>query len=483
MFFLLRYCVALTLVLAVVTDALGSWRGTAGLRTELSYTDNLFLTAEDEEAASILQIRPYVSSTRQGNRVQARFNYGPALLVYPGNDELNDVRHTLGARLTSELVERYLFLDVFANANQVLVDPRARAGFDGLRNPDAFTQQASIRVVPRLILPIMAGRFATVRVTPGLGYSFTASSADDNDGLRTPTSDTSVRIVSGPMFSNTPWSIDWRRRIFDADTNEGIGSFTTRVGYIFSPRYRFDVVLGYDESTDAFRADDGETRGVRWETIFRWTPNTRANFEFGYGERYFGETYRFTGRYRHKRWAFDSSYRVSIENAATVLEGQEVVPIVDVFGNPIEDPFNTDEILTTTVTTPVLIDDTFLSDDFSLRAAYSKGRNTASARWQMVRRDYDEADLDTLDNRLQFSYSRRVSTRLTAGATLNLWDHSEDADAAFDYFQEALDLNVRYRVGPRANLNASIGRLNRDADQSDGDFSENRASLGFNVRF
>jgi uncharacterized protein (PEP-CTERM system associated) len=483
MSFLLRYCAALALVLAVVTDVWGSWRGTAGLQAQLSYTDNLFLTSEDAEAGSIVQVRPYVSSSRQGARVQARVNYGPSLVYYPGNDELNDVLHTLGAGLTAELVERYLFLDVSANANQVLVNPRARAGFDALRNPDAFTQRASIRVVPRLVLPVFGGRFASVRVSPGLGYNFTASTADDNDGLRTPTSDTTVSIVSGPMFTRLPWSINWRRRIFDTDTDEGIGSFTTRVGYIFSARYRFDVVLGYDESTDAFRADDGETRGVRWEAIFGWTPNTRARFEFGYGERYFGETYRFNGRYRHKRWAFDSSYRVTIQSAATVLEEQEVVPVVDVFGNPIEDPFNTDEVLTTTVTTPVLIDDTFLSDDFSLRAAYSKGRNSASARWQVARRNYNEADLDTLDNRVQLSYSRRISTRLTAGATLNLWDHSEDPDAAFDYFQDALDLNVRYQLGPRASLNARIGRLNRDANRSEGDFSENRASLGFNVRF
>jgi uncharacterized protein (PEP-CTERM system associated) len=483
MYRLLRFCVVLTLVCAGATDASGSWRGTAGLRTGVVFTDNLFLTNDDKESGTILRLRPYVTSSREGNKLQARFSYGPNFLYYPGNDDLNDVQHTLGARLDAELIERYLFLDVRANANQALINPRDRVGFNALGNPDAFAQRASFRVTPRLVLPVFGGRFASVRISPGVGYSFTASTADDNDGLRTPTSDTSVRIVSGPIFTNTPWSINWRRQVFDADEDRGIGSFTTRVGYIFSPRYRFDVVLGYDDSNDAFRARDGKTSGARWEAIFRWTPNTRARFEFGGGERYFGDTYRFTGRYRHKRWVLRSTYRLTVENVATELEQQEVVPVRDLFGNPIVDPFGSGDVLTTSVTTAALIDDTFLSHRFTLEAQYSKGRNNGSLRWFLTRREYDQSDLDTRDNQLQLRVGRTLSSRLSANAVVNFWDHSEDNDAAFDYLQDALDFYLQYRVGPRANLNARIGRLNRDADASGGDFSENRASLDFSVTF
>lgn len=476
-------CLLTGLLLVLAADASASWRGVAGVRSSLILTDNLFLTADDTESGGVIQVRPYFSASRAGNRVNASINYGPSVLFYPNDSELNDVRHTLSARMSSELIERYFFLDVRANANQALLNPRVNSGFDAIGNPDAFTQQASVSVIPRINLPVLDGRFATVRIEPGVGFDFTESTADGGDGLSTPTRDTRVTVNSGPMFTTVPWSLNWRRQLFDADADRGFGEVYGRVGYIFSPQYRLDLILGYDEGRDAFRARDGETSGTRWEAIFRWTPSRRARFEVGGGQRYFGDTYRFNGTYRHKRWVFRSRYDVTVQSAASAFAQQEVVPIRDLFGDPIRDPFDTDEVLTATVTTPVIIDDTFLRDRFELQSLYRKGRNTASVRWFVTRREYDQSDLDTRDNQMQLRYSRRVSNRLTASAVVNFWDHSEENAAGFDFFQDAVDLVVSYRLGPKARLGARIGRLNRDADAVGGDFSEHRASLNFSVRF
>ncbi len=471
------------MLLCAAADAGASWRGNAGLQIRGIISDNLRLSADAEEPGGIIQVRPYVSSSRSGTRVQARFNYGPSALWYPGNDDLNRVLHTLGARASMELIERYFFLDLGANANQALVDPRVNSGFNAVGNVEAFTQRLSFTVRPRIVLPVLAGRFASLRITPGLGFNFTEDSADRGGGLRTGTSDTRAEILSGPMFTKIPWSVIWRRQLFDTDTRAGTGTLATRVGYVFSPKYRLNLLLGYDEGTNAFRGRNGESRGLRWETTFRWTPSRRAGFSFGVGERYFGNTYRFRGQYRHKRWVFHSDYDVSIESATTELEQQEVVPVRDLFGNPIEDPFNRGDVLTTSVTTATLVDDTFLRDRFTLLSEYAKGRNRGSLRWYVTRRQYDEADLDTFDNQVRLSYSRTLSARLSASAIINFWSHSEDNDAGFDYVQDAVDLVLNYRLGPRSSLGARIGRLNRDSEASDRDFSENRASLDFNIAF
>jgi uncharacterized protein (PEP-CTERM system associated) len=403
-------------------------------------------------------------------------------LFYPDNQNLNDVRHTLNASLNAELIERYFFINVRANANQAIINPRVNSGFDSFSNPDNFAQRASISVTPRIRLPVLDGRFATVNIQPGVGFDFTANTANGTEGLRIGTTNSSISVRSGPIFTTVPWSLTWRRQLFDVDTNQGIGSFASRVGYVFSPRYRFDVILGYDDSSNGYTGSNGETRGLRWETIFRWTPSTRAGFDFGVGQRYFGTTYRFNGRYRHKRCAFRSSYNVTIQNAATALQEQQVVDAVDVFGNPIEDPFDDGQVLTTSVTNPALIQDTFLRDQFVLVSAYSKARNSASLRWFVTRRLYDQADLDTLDNQLTLTLSRRLTTRLRAAADFNVWDHSEQQDSGFDYFQHDVNLRVNYQVGPRSSIGARVGRLNRDANQASGNFSENRFSLDFNFR-
>jgi uncharacterized protein (PEP-CTERM system associated) len=459
--------------------AVASWRGVAGVSGSLIFTDNLFLSADAEESGGIVQFRPYVSASRRGNRVDARVAYGPSVLYYPGNSELNDVQHTLDARLNTEVIERYFFIDVRALANQALVDPQVNSRFDPIGGQDAFAQQFSFTVTPRIVLPVVDNRFASVRIEPGLGYTVTASTQNDNDGLRTPTRDTSVRVVSGPMFTRVPWSINWRRRLFDADTNDGFGSVDTRVGYIFSPKYRADLILGYDDGGSTFRARDGATSGVRWETRFRWTPTNRARFGVGVGERYFGEVYWLDGRYRHKRWTFRAEYRVSIENAATSLQQEDVVLQRDLFGGRIDDPFQSGAFLPGTVTTPTLNDETFLRERFLLQAAYARGRNNASVRWFVTRREYDQSDVETRDSQVFASFSRRLSPRLTGSAILNLWEHGEDNVGSADYVQDALDLRLSYQLGRRTRIGARVGRLNRDADASDASFSENRVSMDF----
>ncbi len=478
--FSMMFAIAL---LFVGTSATASWRGSAGVSGALIFSDNLFLVneANDPEAGGVVQLRPFINSRRSSSRVRASVNYGPSVLWYPGNSELNNVQHVGQARVRTELVERYFFLTVTAKANQQLVNPRVNSGFDAVANADAFRQVASIEVRPSFRLPVLDGRFATVRIDPGVGAVARASTREDDNATTVGESDSSVRVKSGPMFTRVPWSIDWRRRVFDTDTGEGWGRFNTRVGYVFSPKYRLDLVLGYDDSD--FTSADGEDRGVRWEAIFGWRPARRASFKFGVGEAYYGETYRFNGTYRHKRWAFRGRYDVTIQTSSSEILEQEVVPLEDAFGDPITDPITGQDVVDAVVTTPVRVDEVFLRDRLQFRVDYRKGRNSAQWRWDATRREYSERDLDTLDNEMWLTFSRRLSRRLSASLELRLLEHTEDQTDAFDYFQHGVNLRSSYELGPRTSLSGRIGRQARDSDRPGGDFSEHRASLRLTVRF
>jgi len=491
----------LCLTILLATDAVAAaWRGSAGVTGRFIFSDNLFLSGSEEEAGSIVQILPFVSSVRSGSRVRASINYGPSVLFYPGNSDLNDVQHVLSASLRTEVIERYFFVDVIARANQALINPRRSTGFGGFGgfggsggiggtggvgsavNPDAFTQTASIEVRPRIVLPVAAGRFATVRIEPGIGVVASASTADGGRS-RQPVTDSRIIVTSGPMFTTFPWSINARRQLFDADSDRGVGSVDGRVGYIFSPRYRFDLILGYDDSNNAFRADDGSTSGQRWELWFRWTPRPSSRFEIGAGQAYYGDLFRFRANHRHKRWAFRSSYDVEIQDARTEILRQEIVPTEDLFGNPILDPITGDAVTRASITTPILIDDTFLRDRFELDVAYSRGRNSANWRWYVTRRDYNESDLETLDSVMRLSYTRRLSGRLSATASVYYWDYSEEQDGAFDFTQNAADFGVNYTLGARTSIGAWVGRQNRNSDAPDGSFTETRVSMDLTYRF
>jgi len=141
---------ALLAVTLMASPAVGDWRGAGGLSGSVIFTDNLFLSSEDTEAGGVIRMRPFISSSRSGNRVRTRFDYGPSVLFYPGHSELNDVQHTLQASLNMEVIERYFFLDMRATANQALIDPRVNSRFDAIGGNDAFAQQASVAITPGL---------------------------------------------------------------------------------------------------------------------------------------------------------------------------------------------------------------------------------------------------------------------------------------------------------------------------------------------
>ena len=472
-------------------------RSNAGLVTRYIFTDNLFLSANNQfqpgagstrpnndlyisgqgkESGNIFQLLPYVSWARSGSRVSAQVNYGPSFLWYPGHTELNGVRHVLNAYLDTEVIERYFFIDITAQANQALINPRLNTGFDALANNDAFAQTASLFVTPRIQFPIAAGRFARVEFQPGFGAVGWSTGASNGGRTTTPQTNTTLRITSGSMFTTVPWSINWQRQQFNTDTNEGFGRFDTRVGYIFGPRYRADIVLGYDDGD--YTAANGRTSGGRWELWFRWTPKTSSTFEVGAGQAYYGNLFRFRASHRHKRWALQSRYDVDVENAAAEILNQQVVPVEDIFGNPIIDPITGNRVVRDSITTPALVEDTYLRDRFQLSLGYSRGRNLVRWDWWTTRRNYNKSDLDTLDNQTRVDYSRRLSRRLSATMDVWFWDHTEKQDSQYDYNQQAVYLGLNYQLGRRTYLDAQIGRQNRDAEYPEGSFSENRVSLG-----
>lgn len=459
-------------------------RGTAGVDVGLIFTDNLFLSPTRKEADAILQVRPTMSVSRRGARVNADVNFSPVGYLYAGQQEFNDVQFVLDAGVSWEVIDRWFFLDVDARANQVAIDPsnrfggsRARTGFDSAVNSDAFTQVATISVRPRIEWPVARGRFATVSFEPGIGSVFQASTAESTTGNRTGVSDTRLTVTSGPVFVSTPWSFDWRSRVFDTETEQRSGGFSFTQGYVFDRRFRLDAVLGYDTGT--YVAANGEDAGLRWELRLNWTPKPASAFQLGFGDAFFGPFWSMQARHQHKRWALQASYRVSVENATSSLLDQRVVPLVDLFGDPITNPLEGD-VLAANTSSPTLTDEDFLNHQINLAVAWRYRRNSAQFQWTGAQREYSGGE--TLDHQWSFNLSRSLSRRLNAAIGLQYWSHSEENRVGSDFTQQAVDLTLGYRLGPKATLNTRIARQSRDGDFSLDAFSEHRLTLDLSLQ-
>jgi uncharacterized protein (PEP-CTERM system associated) len=468
--------VGLTCFLLIWTSLVSAatWSISPGITTRLFFTDNLFLTPDNEESDTAVQILPSITARRTGARAKARFAYGPSLLFYANNSDLNTVYQVLQAEADLELVERIFFLDIAANANPYLINPRDRAAFDVVNNPDAFTQTASLRITPEIRAPVISGDYAEVRLRPGVNYSFAADSAAGarNDGVTG--TRTQLDIDSGRFFSRMPWSLNYSRSIFDVDTNDGFGRVSGSVGYRFTPKYRLDLTLGYDKGRYTSRND---TSGVAWRVTGTWTPSGRTDLSLGIGEAYFGNDWRLRFRHRHKHSVWTAEYDVDVQSVRQEIIDSQVVPFEDAFGNPILDPL-TGQPTTLEVGTPALVDDVYVRDRFRLGWAWFRGRTNVNLTLRYDRRNYQALAQDTKDGVAYLNLSRRLTRRLTGRVGLDYWNHTEDNPLPTADFEEyRARVGLSYRLGPRTDARLDLLRTDRSADNRLDEYTENRLDL------
>ncbi len=450
------------------------WTTSPGLSGRLFVTDNLFLTPDEREGDIAVQVVPSISARTTTRRLQVRFAYGPSLVGYANNPDLNDVGHFLQANVSTEIIEEIFFLDISANANQDLIEPGRRAGFDALSNPEATTQTASFRVTPRIRLPILNSEFVRVEIRPGIDYSFVAETAEGEDNSGIGGQDTQIDIESGRRFTRMPWSINYRRQVFDTDTDEGFGRLDGSLGYRFDPRLRADLTLGYDEGR--FESDD-DSSGLRWRVTGTWTPTSRTSLAIGVGQAFFGNDGRLQFRHRQQHSVWTAEYDVSIENARQEIVDRQVVPFEDAFGNPIRDPL-TGEIIGLDVGSAALTDDVFVRDGLRLGWDWSRRRSTVDLALDYDRRDYQDQDLDTHDARISLDLARRLSGRLTGRLRFDFWYHDEkNPEGELDFEQYRVVVGMNYRLGTRTNAGLDLLRTARNADDPLDEYTENRLDL------
>jgi uncharacterized protein (PEP-CTERM system associated) len=476
-----RTITRIVVVLLLVAVAMPSWAGRWKLRKSLDVrtysTSNLFLTESDQRGATVLAVRPGLSATRRGGRVRVRVAYAPSLNFYLDNSSLDRVAHYLRAEVRSELIKNYFFLNASARAGQVVTDPIGRrATFDAINNPDGLSNTFSFSIRPVFQGPLLrAGRYARIRIQPGVNYSYTQDGLGGSAGRRT-----RINVFSGPAFSRMPWSLNYRNDIFDTDSNDGIGRVDARVGYRVNREWRVDFTLGYDDGRFRSRNDNS---GLRWRSTVSWRPTSRSRFRLGIGEAFFGDDWELRFNHRHKHTAWRLSYNRRVENARQEIFQEQFIRFEDDFGEPIVDPVAA-QPLGVVVDTPALIDDVYVRDRARAGVSWFRGRTSASLNVRVNRRDYQTLELDETDTRATLTLSRRLAPKTIGSTQLDYWDRSVEDRQAADFDQYAISLRLRHRLSRYLRLGVRYAHTKRSYSGRAGeDFSDNLLNLDFAFNF
>src|SRR3984893_14959630 len=89
----------------------GDWTITPRIAGQETFTDNLLLTPTNRRSDFITGIFPGISITGESSRVQAKFDYSPAIELFALTPSQNFIGHDLYANGNATIVRDLFFLD------------------------------------------------------------------------------------------------------------------------------------------------------------------------------------------------------------------------------------------------------------------------------------------------------------------------------------------------------------------------------------
>ena len=273
-------------------------------------TDNVGLSATNKRADAYTEATAAVSITSRAGRIRGVFDYALTSRLSVRDSNASDLRHTLNALGTAELIENTAFVDLRGSISQQAISPFGKQSFtSGLDN----SNQSQVSTFG--IAPYLKGRLGSLAQ-----YEARVDHSESHSGA-TSAFGSSATSYSGRLSGGTPgqgvdWSLDASRQ--DSSPNDGFQYQSDRLrgtaSYAFSPELTFSLIGGR-ESND-FLSTGKQTYNNSGARL-RWIPNQRTSLSALFEKRFFGNSHAVDFSYRTPRtaWSF-----VDSKDAATTPE-------------------------------------------------------------------------------------------------------------------------------------------------------------------
>ena len=487
------------------------WRVEPSVGASATYTDNANQSATDPEDALILSVTPRVTLRSQGSRrVQASVTYGLTGVARFGEDQSTDLNHNLGAVGNAELIEDFLFIDGSARISQELISlfgSPADADINDSNRATVGTYSISPYIQKRL------GTFANARAR----YTTSGAIFENDAAADSSANSFSAGLTSGSRFNDLSWGLNYSLRkaenrnaatsAANADTTFERASAT--LGYALTRKFRVFGTVGQDWNDYPSTTDiDGSSYSVG----FGWAPTRRTSVEASVGERYFGNTFSFSGshRTRKSRWTVRYSEDVSditqqfLEQSSRLfwvcngllIESQTnpggcVGPIT---AGELALFFNNFGVSAADLVAAGLLNistanGVFIIKSFNVGVSWDVGRLGFGLSARDTKRLYQLfGDAEDHVQGVTGSVSYRMSPRTTANGSLSLTRNSADAllspgGIAREDDLLSLSLGLNHRFADKLSGALTFRHTQRDSNAADADYEENRITASVNMRF
>ncbi len=277
-----------------------------------TYSDNVSLVADEAARGQfITELSPSVTLTSNTPRLKLRALAAVHLYAYSGArvSGTNSSSRELSADARANLIDELLYFDGNASIAQQSVSafgPQTGAnGYSNANRDEVRTWRAS---------PYLRHRFGTLASGE---FRYTRDSVQSSNAAFGDSTSNAAALVlsSGPSFRTVGWGFQASRQELD-DTlgrKSRVDTSTLNLRLRVTNELSLKASGGYDRYD--FDGEGGETAGSSRSVGFVWTPSLRTSVDATIGKRFYGDSYSLSALHRSRNTTWNITYSDGVTTA------------------------------------------------------------------------------------------------------------------------------------------------------------------------
>jgi uncharacterized protein (PEP-CTERM system associated) len=298
------------------------FRVTPFFSAEMTWTDNVNLTATNPQSDTLLTLSPGISFTANGRHVQGSLSYSADITYSLSDPNRREINHNLsldaggggGWRFT--WIEDLLYTVINANAGVTQEIPVAAGVPSGGLSSENSTQTWDFSATTFAGRDLVAGSWSA-------RHTFTAggSASDFFEGGYSNAVNLAAdrRIAGSNVYAGMRY--DFEDTYFQDSPRYSTSEVVGTLRYVLGRALSVYAYAGYSWAEDLVVILDGRPQdsGFSYGVGGTWNPQSRIFVTGRYGENWFGRDYDLSFQYRAPRWSVTGYARRGVENNLSTL--------------------------------------------------------------------------------------------------------------------------------------------------------------------
>ncbi|NKB21356.1 MAG: TIGR03016 family PEP-CTERM system-associated outer membrane protein [Alphaproteobacteria bacterium] len=473
---------AATLIFALTARA-GDWKLTAGLGVTESFSDNIDLASDGQDANSdlITRVTPRISLRGTGGRGFLNFNLSRSESFHRLDSTRDSSNNNLLGSGQVEIWNRIAFIDAQASITQQVVDSSAATSNSVAGQNVNRTETIAYNISP--FFRHHFGAWAETESRTTISGVKTASSASDD----TTTISNHLTISSGRRFTSFQWglvSLNSKTKSSDDSPSTKTTRIDGNVTYVLHRKLSLLSGVGYERIEDPSLTT--EPKGMNWNVGFSARPSSKTDLRFTIGDRNDTTTIDFQGSHRlSPRTTITANFSETLQTTEQQITNDLSFLTLDPSGSGTLIDSRTGSVFTGSTDAFGIQNDTFRQQVFRLQMSGRHRRNTYVGGFFWESRKTDSTNITETVLGSNLSLSRRLSTR--SSGSLGLTYRNTDFGTVDLRTEDELLINAGYNYRIKDDLTAALAynltvrKVNNAADPAD--LKENSVSLSLSKSF